>query len=144
MGVSAISAVFAWLRGEYISESGVFSKLELMNAGVIDEDWASSSGLTTGATGFAWRGGVGGMYGIVIDYRLDHQHCLQLLITGVLTGGTSTVGQKQPRPNAQSWFLNRIRLPLVMFRAECVYGTSDVRPWIWGRSSNRAIYLGRM
>ena len=82
------------------------SKLELMKAGVIDEGWASSSGLTTGAAGFvSWRG-VGGMYGIVIKYRLDHQLCLRSLITELLTGGTSTVEQKQPRLNAQSWFFD--------------------------------------
>jgi hypothetical protein len=64
----------------------VGSKLELVNAGVIDEGWASSSGLTTGAAGFvSWRG-VGGMYGIVNNYRLDHQLCLRSLITELLTG----------------------------------------------------------
>jgi hypothetical protein len=82
------------------------SKLELVNAGVVDEGWASSSGLTTGAAGFvSWRG-VGGMYGIVINYRLDHQLCLRSLITELLTGGTSTVEQKEPRLNAQSWFFD--------------------------------------
>ena len=73
---------------------------------MIDEGGASSSGLTTGAAGFvSWRG-VGGMYGIVINYGLDRQLCLQSLITRLLTGGTSTVGQKQPRLNAQSWFFD--------------------------------------
>jgi hypothetical protein len=70
VGFSAISACFAWSRGEYISDWEVGSKLELVNAGVIDEGWASSSGLTTGVVGFACSRGVCGMYGIVINYRL--------------------------------------------------------------------------
>ena len=52
-GFPAISALFAWSRGEYASDLEVGSKLELMNAGVIDEGGASSSGLTTRAAGVA-------------------------------------------------------------------------------------------
>lgn len=53
VGLPAVSAVFAWSRGEYTSDLEVGSKLELMNAGVIDEGGASSSGLTTRAAGVA-------------------------------------------------------------------------------------------
>ena len=37
IGFPAISAVFAWSRAEYTPDLEVGSKLELMNAGVIDE-----------------------------------------------------------------------------------------------------------